>query len=205
MAGHISTRCPNCSKKFKLKSEAAVGKRVPCPQCKEPFVVKPLKPKPTVAQSSPPDDDWMSDFNQAEPAGENSETYGVANTLPPVMQTDSPKPKPKRKRDTSFEEQADTSSYYAQDSGKNEVARAILIWIIGGSIAGVIGTLAWGGIIYATDRESSWVAWGIGALVGFGVGSSSRTQCLWIVGDDCRRDFAPIDFLRESLGVLADV
>jgi DNA-directed RNA polymerase subunit M/transcription elongation factor TFIIS len=39
------TKCPNCSKVLKLKSEAAFGKKVACPQCQEPFTVKPFKKK----------------------------------------------------------------------------------------------------------------------------------------------------------------
>jgi hypothetical protein len=46
----LSTKCPACGKVLKLKSEAAVGRKVPCPDCHEPFVVKlrsaPQKPTP---------------------------------------------------------------------------------------------------------------------------------------------------------------
>lgn len=35
------TKCPNCGKTLKLKSEAAFGKKTACPQCREPFTVKP--------------------------------------------------------------------------------------------------------------------------------------------------------------------
>ena len=41
----ISTQCPKCKATLKLKSRKAVGKKVPCPKCKQPFVVKPL-PEP---------------------------------------------------------------------------------------------------------------------------------------------------------------
>ena len=39
------TKCPNCGKTLKLKSEAAFGKKTACPQCSEPFTVKPYKKK----------------------------------------------------------------------------------------------------------------------------------------------------------------
>ena len=35
-------------------------------------------------------------------------------------------------------------------------------------VAALIGALAWGGIAAATGYEIGWIAWGIGALVGFG-------------------------------------
>lgn len=166
MSGQISTRCPHCSKKFKLKNESAIGKKVPCPQCNEPFVVSPLEPKPTAIQPVPPEDDWMSEFGEADSVEASSETYGVTNVLPPVVQ--SVKPKPKRKR-VSEEEQVDDDSGEYEDAGARDAAKAITMWIIGGLVGGVLGTLAWGGIIYASESEIAWVAWGIGATVGFGV------------------------------------
>jgi hypothetical protein len=39
------TKCPNCGKTLKLKSEAAFGKKTACPQCSEPFTVRPYKKK----------------------------------------------------------------------------------------------------------------------------------------------------------------
>lgn len=166
MSGQISTRCPHCSKKFKLKNDSAIGKKVPCPQCKQPFVVTPLEPKPVATQPAVADDEWMSGFNEAETA---DQTYGIAAPPPPVMQ--SSKPKPKQKRVRAYEDDEDGDSYDdPQSSEARDVARAITMWILGGSIGGVLGMLAWGGIIYAADREIGWVAWGIGALVGFGVG-----------------------------------
>lgn len=167
MSGQISTRCPHCSKKFKLKNESAVGKKVPCPQCKQPFVVTPLEPKPAAAQPAVADDDWMSGFNEAETA---DQTYGIAAPPPPVMQ--SSKPKPKQKRVRSYED--DDSYDDPQSSQARDAAMAITMWIVGGSIAGVLGALAWGGIIYATEREIGWIAWGVGAVVGFGVAVTAQ-------------------------------
>ncbi|MCA9295800.1 MAG: hypothetical protein KC983_04770 [Phycisphaerales bacterium] len=41
--------------------------------------------------------------------------------------------------------------------------------ILGGVIAGAIGAAVWAGIAIGTGYEIGWIAWGIGALVGFGV------------------------------------
>jgi hypothetical protein len=166
MSGQISTRCPHCRKKFKLKNDSAIGKKVPCPQCKQPFVVTPLEPKPAEPQPAVADDDWMSGFNEAETVEAASETYGLSHSLPPVVQ--SVPSKPKRKRIREEVEDEDNSLDY-EEAEASDAAKAITMWIIGGSIGGVLGMLAWGGIIYAADREIGWVAWGIGALVGFGV------------------------------------
>lgn len=40
MSDAITVRCPACKSSLKLKSRSAVGKCVPCPKCKKPFVVK---------------------------------------------------------------------------------------------------------------------------------------------------------------------
>jgi phage FluMu protein Com len=46
----FQTQCPHCGKVLKLKSEAAVGRKAPCPKCKTPFVVEPYE--------EPPADEW---------------------------------------------------------------------------------------------------------------------------------------------------
>ena len=45
MTSPISVECPNCKAKLKLKDEKAVGRKLPCPKCKHPFVVE-LPPAP---------------------------------------------------------------------------------------------------------------------------------------------------------------
>src|SRR5258708_11620353 len=40
MSESISVECPQCGAKLKLKNRSSVGKRVPCPKCKTPFVVE---------------------------------------------------------------------------------------------------------------------------------------------------------------------
>jgi hypothetical protein len=36
----LKSQCPGCQKILKLKTKAALGKRVPCPQCNKPFIVE---------------------------------------------------------------------------------------------------------------------------------------------------------------------
>jgi len=46
----FQTQCPHCGKVLNLKSEAAVGRKAPCPKCRTPFVVEPYE--------EPPADEW---------------------------------------------------------------------------------------------------------------------------------------------------
>lgn len=39
--------------------------------------------------------------------------------------------------------------------------------VVGGIIGGVIGAAVWAGVVYFTGYEVGWIAWGLGALVGF--------------------------------------
>lgn len=50
------TKCPNCGKTLKLKSEAAFGKKTACPQCREPFTVKPYRKKAKPVVEEPEDE-----------------------------------------------------------------------------------------------------------------------------------------------------
>ncbi len=51
-----------------------------------------------------------------------------------------------------------------------------LMWAIGGCAGGAIGAAIWITIVVATDREIGWVAWGVGALAGLGVGLVARSR-----------------------------
>lgn len=42
----ITTQCPHCKSKLKLKDSKHAGKEVNCPKCAEPFTVRPLTQKP---------------------------------------------------------------------------------------------------------------------------------------------------------------
>lgn len=39
----FQTQCPSCGRILKLKSEAAIGRKAPCPGCRTPFVVEPYE------------------------------------------------------------------------------------------------------------------------------------------------------------------
>ena len=52
------TRCPECRATFDIPSRDKVGKKIKCPKCGDPFVVRPLKKKKSVKKRPPADDDW---------------------------------------------------------------------------------------------------------------------------------------------------
>lgn len=82
--------------------------------------------------------------------------------------------------------------------------------LIGGLIAGLVGAAVWGGIAYFTHYEIGWVAWGIGALVGFAVakgaeGGNASTGTLAVVVSllaICGGKYLAIQF--ESAQILGD-
>lgn len=48
--------------------------------------------------------------------------------------------------------------------------------VIGAIVAGLIGAGIWAGIAYGTGYEIGWIAWGVGALVGFGAITGARSE-----------------------------
>jgi hypothetical protein len=50
MSTPLAVSCPNCGAGLKLKSKTFVGKKVPCPKCKKPFLVE-----------EPPEDEFMAE------------------------------------------------------------------------------------------------------------------------------------------------
>jgi hypothetical protein len=59
MSEAITVNCPSCKASLKLKNSNSVGKKVPCPKCKKPFVVK----------APPAEDDEFAFMNASESDG----------------------------------------------------------------------------------------------------------------------------------------
>jgi predicted Zn finger-like uncharacterized protein len=90
MAGALSIQCPHCQATLKLKNRKAIGKKVPCPKCKQPFVVKPL-PEPDA------EDDFLGDVDSFDDDyGAPEEAYGET-ARPPVSGPRSTSKKSKKK------------------------------------------------------------------------------------------------------------
>jgi DNA-directed RNA polymerase subunit RPC12/RpoP len=68
MAAPFVVACSHCGSKLKLKDESFVGKKVRCPKCQEPFVVKGAgQPKKKPAKAKAPSDDdfgFLDDLNE---------------------------------------------------------------------------------------------------------------------------------------------
>jgi hypothetical protein len=65
MSSPMAVSCPHCGAGLKLKNNSFVGKKVPCPKCKQPFVVE-----------EPPQDEFLSqddDYGAMEEAEEEPE------------------------------------------------------------------------------------------------------------------------------------
>jgi hypothetical protein len=63
MADGLSTCCPTCQAKLKLKSAAMAGKQVACPKCGEPFVIEIRPATKSVAAPRPKSPDPDEEFN----------------------------------------------------------------------------------------------------------------------------------------------
>ncbi|MCA9077605.1 MAG: hypothetical protein KDA93_21445 [Planctomycetaceae bacterium] len=127
-----------------------------------PRQLRPTQPRKPV---SPKKDDWLSDDVEAY------ESEEIEN-LPPRREdkpvpASRPRKKRKRKRKNAYNQE-------------QTVFVSVIFALMGGSVAAVIGGVAWIGIVIATGYEFGILAWGIGGLVGFGVLLSSRDH---IVGD----------------------
>lgn len=153
MSEPFPVECGSCFASFKLKDRTLIGKKIRCPKCKEPLVVK------DAAQAA--EDDWLNDDFETAAA-----PAPMQRGLPPKISGSEPKkaassdaPKTKKKTKASQE---------------SSMAFDVFMWIVGGLIGGAIGATVWALIAVKSGYEIGWVAWGIGALVGCAVNVCSR-------------------------------
>ena len=86
----LKSQCPGCRKILKLKTKAALGKRVPCPQCNKPFIVEEYESPEMVADFIDDDEAGFSGlrgviFHRNRHA--LLEQFGKLFHLPPIGQT----------------------------------------------------------------------------------------------------------------------
>lgn len=115
----VQIQCPHCQALMKLKSRDPLGKQVPCPKCKTPFVAK---------EKAAPQDDY-DDYDDYEAEDEFAEDDGFDDDFAP---------RPKRKSGGKKK-----SSKKKKKSGSNKGLKIGLI--IGGSVLGValVGLIIW--------------------------------------------------------------
>ena len=89
----ISIHCPHCDGTLKLQNRNAVGKKVRCPKCQEPFVVEiPDEPEDEFAVA-----DEFDSYSQEAPA-EDDEEYAP----PPRQSSKKGSKKKKKSSDAQF-------------------------------------------------------------------------------------------------------
>jgi len=49
--------------------------------------------------------------------------------------------------------------------------------VVASAVGGLVGALAWAGVSYAADYEIGWIAWGVGALAGYGMSLGLGGAC----------------------------
>lgn len=129
----VMTKCPNCGKTLKLKSAAAFGKKTACPQCSEPFTVKPYKKKkakPVVEEPEDEYDDYGTDYGSYD--DQDYDDYGADD------QYDDYEPAPKRSSSKSSKKK----------SKKKKKAAGLPPWLTYVAF-GLAGVLVLGGLVGA--------------------------------------------------------
>ena len=195
----IKSQCPNCRKILKLKTKAALGKRVPCPQCSEPFIVEEYE-QPELVDNFLDDEDEGETFDYAgyeEVSGsgdgyndyddygdDDYDDYGGDDDDDYGDDYDSP---PKRKnKASSGKKKSSKSKKKKKKSGGGLPAWAPMALIGTGAVA-VIGGI-------------------VGALIAFGPfgGSSNAIDLAWLPADaDMYLEVNPSEMWNA--GVLAPV
>src|SRR5262245_9850117 len=87
MSETIPVKCPQCAASLRLKNQAAAGKRVPCPKCKKPFVVK-------IPQADDEPDFIVDSEAQDEFAVQPEERVAAPTSNRPSLKSGRSKPKP---------------------------------------------------------------------------------------------------------------
>lgn len=158
--------CSNCDARLKLKDSTAVGKKIRCPKCQEPFEVVPVaqarsvsnnpstkasktsKPKPP-----PAEDDWLDDLGESDAIDDSEEN------LPPVVK--------KKKKATVPQEIRERKR--SEEGREMSLPVHYLLMGVTGLLGGLIGASIWAALIYFTGVEIGYVAILVGAAAGIGV------------------------------------
>jgi hypothetical protein len=125
MSEAISVKCPQCGASLKLKNEAAAGKRVPCPRCKKPFVVK-------IPQADDEPDFIIHSEPEDEFAAQSEETAAAPTLEHPRVKSGRSKPKP-------------ASAKKPPPASGNGVK----ILVVAGSVLAILGLIGGGGYLVA--------------------------------------------------------
>lgn len=137
MSTQFAITCPHCSATLKLKNSSFVGKKVPCPKCKQPFVVE-----------QPPEDEFLADDDNDFGAMEGEDAEADE-------EFDAPRPKAKSKGESK-------GSKGKKKKSKSGGGFAPIAMIGGGVVLGLglLGGLAYFAMtLFSGGTTNSWVKW----------------------------------------------
>lgn len=118
MSTPLAVSCPHCGAGLKLKNNQFVGKKVPCPKCKQPFLVE-----------EPAEDEFLS----------QDDDFGAMDDMEEEEEVEAPRSKGKSKGDSK------SAKGKGKKKSKSGGGLAPIAMIAGGVVLG-IGIL--GGIVY---------------------------------------------------------
>ena len=121
----VKTGCPHCGAELKLKSEKSIGRKVPCPKCRTPFVVKAL-------DESAVDEEW-DDYENDYTDQEYEDAYDDDRS-------GSSRSSPRSGSGRTSNSRRATSGHSKSGAKKRKTAKTGPNWplIAGGGIAGVV-------------------------------------------------------------------
>ncbi len=175
----LVARCPHCSGKLSLKDESYLGRKVRCPRCEEPFVIKgdassasggarppvakkrqPKKTRPRPAPAASGADDWLDGVDSFD---DDASFDDAPRSAPPAVIGQKRK---KKKRPPQNQSKIDS---LRDEDGDLPLALHWMMMVGTGLVGGAIGSVIWGVIIYYTEYEVGYVAILVGVLAGTGV------------------------------------
>lgn len=172
----ISFECGDCAKKYKVDARFA-GKKIKCKECDATMTIPAADPS-----EAPPKSDLFDDWDVPEsrsatkaskPADDDfaDDDMGEAASPPPRVTRSAP-----AARKSASAGEAAKKSKPRRTESEGGGAPNFLIYTASGLVGGAIGAAVWGGIVYATQHEIGWIAWGLGLLVGFCVRLASANH-----------------------------
>lgn len=164
----IRSQCPKCRKILKLKTKAALGKRVPCPQCSEPFVVAEYEPPELVDDFLDDEEGETFDYAGYEESGGGGYDDGYDDYYGEEDYEDDYDEAPRRKTTRA---KSSAGGKKTSKSKKKKKSAGLPAWapmaLIGVGAVAVVGGI-------------------VGALIAFGPfggGSSNVMNLAWLPGD----------------------
>ncbi len=165
-----------CGAKLKVPISAA-GRKAKCPKCENIFVIPQHKIEKTakVESNFDPFDDGTFGLE---------ELAAMEKSAPAIEPTSRGVPCPKCNTTLDGGVMLCMSCGYNRETGKtikgartkpskiaslSKASSKFMLGTIFSGIGALVGAAVWFGIVMATDYEIGWIAWGIGALCGFGM------------------------------------